>query len=119
MNTDKAVEKLKAALARIPIGLLLAVYAGYLGFDYYTFTAAPESPLIQKQSEYEALKKDNVVLQTKIKKANDFFKSLDAKKSELRKLAQTLEELKGTVTTDIDIPGFMKMIVTEARRVSA
>jgi Tfp pilus assembly protein PilO len=113
MNT----EKIKAIVDRIPISLIMVLWAGWLGYEYWTFTTAPESPLLQKQAEVDSVKKENLALQVKLKQANDFFKSLDVKKTELRKLAQNLEELKGTLSTNVDIPGFTKMLVTEANRV--
>lgn len=108
---------LKDLLQKVPVGLLLAGYCGYLGYDYYVFTSAPESPLMAKQAEHEAARKEIAALQGKIKQANEFFKSLDAKRGELRRLAQSLDELKGTLSTEVDVGAFMKMAVTEARRV--
>jgi Tfp pilus assembly protein PilO len=111
------MDKLKEILERIPVGMLVALYVGYLGYDAYTFVNASDSPLGQKSAELQTVQKENGDLQVKIKKANDFFKSLDAKKAELRTLAQTLDDLKTTLSTETDVPGFMKMAVTEAKRV--
>ncbi|MGK5084962.1 type 4a pilus biogenesis protein PilO [Bdellovibrionota bacterium FG-1] len=110
-------ERIKEVLERLPLGFLLILYMGYLGFDYYSFTTASDSPLLQKQSEVANIKKNTVVVQEKLKVAHDFFKSLDAKRGEIRHLAQVLGEMKGSLSADVDVPSFMKMVVTEAKKV--
>lgn len=113
----KGLDKVKELLQKVPFGVLLGAYLGYLGYQYYTFTTDPESELIQKRAQAETISKGNLELQAKVKKANDFFKSLDGKRLELRKLAKDLEELKGTVTTSIDVSDFMRSTTTEAKKV--
>lgn len=113
MNQDK----LKETLDKIPVGLLVACFIGYLGWDYYTFTNASDSPLIIKHSELESVKKENAALTAKVNAANDFFKHLEQKREEVRRLAQQLDDLKTTVPSEVDVPGFMKTVLTEAKRV--
>jgi type IV pilus assembly protein PilO len=110
-------DKIKEILSRIPIGTLALLYAGYLGYDYWSFTHDESSPLLQKQSQIESAKTDNAKLQVKVKQGQDFLKSLEAKKAELRKLAGDLEAMKGTLPEALDVPEFMKTTLTEARKV--
>jgi type IV pilus assembly protein PilO len=113
MNFDA----IKAILSRVPFSLLLVLYLGYLGYSYHSFMTDADSPLILKQAEVAKSNQENVGLQAKLKAAQDFYRSLDAKRSEIRKLAKSLDELKGTVSAEVDVPAFTKMVHTEARKV--
>jgi type IV pilus assembly protein PilO len=111
------MDKLKEFLDKVPIMVVLVLCLMWLGWDYYTFTSDDASPWIMKQREIEGLKTENEKLQTKVKQANEFLKSLESKKAELRKLAEDLDSMKGTVSETLDVPEFMKTTLTEARRV--
>ncbi|MGZ3687095.1 MAG: type 4a pilus biogenesis protein PilO [Bdellovibrionota bacterium] len=113
MNLDK----IKEILNKIPYTAILVAFLGYLAWDCYTFLNDAQSPLLQKQGQIESIKKENAGLQVKIRAANDFFHGLDAKRAELRALAVTLDEMKGTLSESLDIPSFVKMVVTEAAKV--
>ena len=109
-------EKLKEALQKIPVVPIVAVIAGYLGYDYYSFMTDASSPLIQKQQQVEGVKKQNADLENKLKQAEEFFRSLDQKRNDLRVLALQLDALKASLSEDLDIPAFIKMINTEANK---
>ena len=111
------MDRLKEILSRVPVVLVLAAYLGYLGYDYYTFTNGDDSQLAQKRTQIENMRKDNAKLAEKFKSAQEFFKTLDVKKTELRLLSQHLDDMKATLSDDIDIPSFVKMIVYEASKV--
>ncbi|MBC7691105.1 MAG: type 4a pilus biogenesis protein PilO [Methylotenera sp.] len=96
---------------------LFVLVAAFYGYDYYTFENSPESPLNMKKAEIVTLQTQVSDLQGKIKKAEDFFKTLEAKKAELRRYAGQLGELKTSVSDSLDVPSFMKLIVTEAKKV--
>ena len=110
-------DTIKDSIQKIPFGLLLAIYLGYLGLEYHAFTTAADSKLIQSQNELVQMKKENVALQAKLKQATDYAKSFDSKRAELRRMVQSLDELKGTLNADVDIASFMKTAVTEAKKV--
>jgi Tfp pilus assembly protein PilO len=110
-------KKIFDALQKVPIGLVFAAYVGYAAWDWYSYNNDAESPLIMRRVQLEADRKDIEVIQKKIKEATEFYKSLDQKRVELRKLAQQLDDLKGTINATIDVPGFMKLIATEAKKV--
>ena len=103
-------------LKKIPIHLVLFVYLLFLGYQYYEFTNDDGSPLVQKVHELESVKKENVALQVKLKASQEFYKTLDAKRAELRSMALKLEELKSSIPTQVDVPQFMKLVLTEAKR---
>jgi Tfp pilus assembly protein PilO len=113
MNTDK----IKEILDKIPTGVLLVLALGYIGWGYYDFTTSPESPLQTKASAIVTAKEENEKLQKKIDDGKSFLKSLDAKKTELRKLAADLDMMKGTLTETIDVGDFDIATRNEAKRV--
>jgi Tfp pilus assembly protein PilO len=113
MNLDS----LKETLQKIPIGVLGVVAALYFGYDLYTFKTDPESPLLQKQSERQQLQDSNSKLQVKLTQAREFFKTLDQKRTEIRAMAEQLREMKAILTEELEVPGFIKLVVTEARKV--
>jgi Tfp pilus assembly protein PilO len=110
-------EKINEILDKIPISLFLLAYLGYLGMDYYNFQNDPTSDLIRKQNEITVAKQSNQKLASKLKEFKEFVKTLEVKKAEIRKLAQELHEAKATLSENLDIPAFMKMTITEARKV--
>jgi type IV pilus assembly protein PilO len=110
-------ERLLDILEKLPVVPLLFVYAGYLGYEYYTFTQDAASPLQLKQVERTKASDEVRSAQTKILQLESFAKNLDQKRSEVRGLATKLDEMKAVLTEDLDIPEFIKLVVTEAKRV--
>ncbi len=104
-------------LSKIPFGLILAAALGYLAYDYYWFTSDAASPLLQKKAQITQTKQEITALQGKIKAAEEFFRTLEARKVQLRELAGRLDEMKGVLTEDLDVPDFIRMAVTEAKMV--
>lgn len=115
--TSSASEKINELVNKIPITLLLFGYLGYLYLDYYKFTTDETSPLIQKQREIETTKANNVKLKGKVKEMNTFIQSLEAKKAEVRNLALELQQMKSSISDRNDVPGFIKLATTEAKKV--
>ena len=110
--------RIKDFIERIPFPLLAFLFIGYMGFDYYSFENSPDSPLLVKQGELAKQKIETTKLQEKLKKAEEFLRSLEAKKVELGVLGHQLLDMKGTLSESLDIPEFMKMTVTEAKKVN-
>src|SRR4051812_43652652 len=111
------MDKLKDLLERIPYTLVLVAALGYIGFGYYQFRTSPESPLTQKTLELSKAGKENDDLTNKIKSAREFYRTLDTKRMELRALAQKLDEMKATLSDQLDVPSLIKLFVTEAAKV--
>jgi Tfp pilus assembly protein PilO len=117
MNAQDAI--LSALRLINKLSLVAAVaYCGWLGYDYYyDFQNNPESPKLQKQAQIQEIQTQNQGLKKRIAEINAFFKNLEAKKQELRGLAQELDSMKSTLSDSIDVPSFMNLITTEARKV--
>ena len=113
MNTDRINE----VIGKLPINLIMALYLGYVGFNYYTFMSDPGSEINLKEVEATNARNTSEALKKKINDLNLFVKTLDGKKTEVRGLAQELESTKGSLPEKLDIPAIMKMILTEAKKV--
>lgn len=114
MNADA----LKDIVAKLPTTLLLVAYLAYLGFQYYSFDYDDASPKKAREKEIVALKQINVKLTEKYKQLDKFAKSLEVKKVELRGLAKELQEVKTVLTENFDVPGVMKLVTTEAKKLN-
>lgn len=110
-------EKLKEKIGRIPVPLLFLVLALYLGYTWYSFHSAADSPMLMKESELQEVKKQTETLAAKAKELEAFKATLETKRSELRQLASKLDDMKGTLSDSMDVPGFMQLTVNEARKV--
>lgn len=111
------MDKLKELLDRIPYGLLVVAILGWTGWSYYKFSSGNDSERAAKQTELDNVKKETDAIEAKIKAANEFYRSLDQKRIELRALAQQLDEMRGNLTEQLDVAYLVKMIVTEATKV--
>ena len=110
-------EKLAEALNKIPVGLLALGYFMYLGYQYYEFTQSPDSPLLQTQTRIAGLTSDNDKLKKKLKEAQEFFASLDQKRVEIRELALKLNQMKTSISEEVDVPGFVRQIMSEGKSI--
>jgi Tfp pilus assembly protein PilO len=110
-------EELGEKLRKVPVAMLFVVFGAYVAWDWYGFNNDPESPMIQAKTQLVEIRKETERLQGKVKEAQEFMRSLETKRMEIRKLAQELEEFKGTLHTSIDVPNFMKLMATEAKKV--
>lgn len=110
-------EMLKERLEKFPITLLLVLFLGYLAYDYSVFMNDPASLLTAKKTELKGAKEINNKIQERVKQANEYVRNLEAKTAEIRRLAVELEGMKATLTESLDVPGFMKMAITEAKKV--
>lgn len=113
MDTDQ----IYLALQKIPATLLLLFYLGYLGYDYYSFETDSSSELKIKRTQVAQLKEETETAKRRIKEVEEFFKSLEVKREELRGLASKLGDMKATLSEDLDVSEFIKMVVTEAQKV--
>src|SRR6185437_10414404 len=104
-------------LDRLPLLPIFAALALYQGYSYYEFSHDPSGALVQEQSQLSSVKDQNADLQRKIAAAKSFFQTLSQKRDELRAMATQLDQMKTVLTEDLDIPGFIKIVVTEARKV--
>lgn len=108
-----------ALLKRLPWGI---VFIGFLLFQGYGvlmfFTDEANSPYLQKAKQLEQENVRIVELERKKREAEEFLKGLEAKRTELRTAAMELAKMKASLGEELDIASFIKMLVTEAKRVN-
>lgn len=109
-------EKIKETLEKIPFLMILGIYIFYLGYDYYIFNTDETSPLQMKNREINSAKENKGKFEKKLKEFQAFAKTLDVKKVELRALAKELQGVKDALSEKTDVPAFMKMTITEAKK---
>ena len=110
------MENLKNVLNRIPYAMLVAGVILYLAYDWYTFETDLASPKLVKNAEIARLQDERQKLLTKVKEAEEFYRNLEAKRQELRTLATELSEMKAALSDEFDPSAFMKVILTEAKK---
>ncbi len=116
------IENLKLKLNRFPVIPVLAVALIYAGYHYTRYTGmilreGSDSPYLAKEALIEPAKQEVLRIEERIRKANEFWKNLENKKNELRTIAVELDNMKASLSESFDIPDFMKMLITEAKRV--
>lgn len=110
-------DKIKEFLNRIPFTMILFVYLLYLGYNTYEFLEGADSPLQEKIAEYKKEEIKVKDLEKKLTETKEFIKNLDVKRQTLRNLSVQLNETRASLSEDLDIPAFIKMVVTEAKKV--
>ncbi|NDD91356.1 hypothetical protein EBZ37_04655 [bacterium] len=105
-------------LIRVWAPIIGLAFGGYYAYDFYfNFQSDPASPLIAKQSELTESKRQTQVLEKKVTELEEFKKALESKQAEVLALAQQLAETKVAISDDVQLPDFMKLMVSEAKRV--
>jgi Tfp pilus assembly protein PilO len=104
-------------MSALPIGVLAVAYLGYLGTDLYTFTRSESSPLAHKRKEMDSMRANNGKLNGKVLEVQSFSKKIEGQKQSVQQLTRDLEDVKKQLTEHTDVPSFMKMAVTEAKKV--
>ncbi|MBC7387280.1 MAG: type 4a pilus biogenesis protein PilO [Cryobacterium sp.] len=99
------------------IHLVFFAVLAYVAWDYYSFTTDAQSELGLKRASLALKRSDAATKEKKFAEAKDFYKNLEKKREELRGLSNELATMKLTLTETNDIPAFMKLVLTEAKRV--
>ena len=107
---------LTAQLQKIPIMLIAILYCGYLAYDCYDWLNSPASELGVKKAAIVQANSDLQALKKKLAQGEEFFRNLDALRARIRQLTAQLESLKSSISSDIDIAGFIRMLHLEAKR---
>ena len=110
-------EKLKEIFNKIPFIPIVVIYCLYLGYTSYDFLEGAGSPLQDKLTAFKKEESKVKELEKKLKDAQEFIAKLDEKRQTLRSLTQQLNETRATLSEEMDVPAFIKMVGTEARKV--
>lgn len=110
------MEGLEKILAKLPVIPLVVLACGYLGYLYYDWLSSVSSELGSRKAALSQTKEQLKTAKTNLETAENFFKGLDTQKIRIRQLTQQLENTKGTISADVDISNFIKMITLEAKK---
>lgn len=106
-------------IAKIPWALFFGAFVIVKGYGLLQFyTDETSSPYLQKSNQLEQENRRIVDLERKKREAEEFLKSLESKRAELRAAALELAQMKSSLAEELDIASFIKMLVTEAKRVN-
>jgi Tfp pilus assembly protein PilO len=97
--------------------LLLVAIGVYYGLDYYELMVSDASPVKAKDQQIASLQSDIARMQGKVKEMEQFHASLESRKLQLREHATRLDEMKGSLSDTFDSSEFMRLVVTEAKKV--
>lgn len=104
-------------LSKVPAGPTVIVILLALGWQFYGFNHDTDSELLQKRQQLESVNSEIKETQKKLKNMQDFLRTLENQKVELRKLALQLEETKAMVSEQMDYGLLMRLIDGEAKKV--
>lgn len=99
------------------LNLILFGLIGYFAYDAYDFFMSSASPLGTERSQVQVLQKEVSDKKMKVEDAKRFFQTLEVKRSELRAMSEQLGTMKSTLSESLDVPLFMKLVLTEAKRI--
>jgi Tfp pilus assembly protein PilO len=103
-------------LMRAPFVLMMVLYLGYLGYDYYVFNYSPEGDIEQHRSHVASAKSEVDSLNKKLDEGKKFLKTLDLKREEIQGQIKKLGEFQGALAEAPDVPVLLKLLDTEAKR---
>ncbi len=96
--------------------LAFVAWLASTAWGFYQFKTGTDSPLFEKNTEIQTVRAENDKLQIRARELKKFVSELERKKTELRGLAQKLDESKANLSETFDVPSFMQSAVTEAKR---
>ena len=110
------MEALNKILARLPLIPLTILILGYLAYDYYDWQSSDGSEYGMKKAALTASKGSLDVSKAKLKQVEDFYKNLEVTRSRIISLAEQLNGAKSSLSTEIDVASFVKILTLEAKK---
>lgn len=110
------MEALNKALGKLPIMPVIVLYCGWLGYSYYSWLNSPDSELGMRKTGIESSRRQVELVKKKLATGEEFFKNLDAVRARIRQLTAQLDNSKTTLSADIDIANFVRMLTLEAKK---
>lgn len=107
---------LNAILNRIPIITLTLIALGYMGYQTYEWFNSSTSELGSKIQESQVLIKTLETTKVKVKLAEEFSRSLETLKSEIKQLSAQLENSKNILSAEFDVGDFVSIVTHEAKK---
>lgn len=119
MNSVFSIERLKEVMDRLTVLVPIAAIAvvAYFGLDMYKFLTDSGSPLALKVNELKAIKEEVIVVEKKVQELKKFRQEIEIRRSEIAELSKKLNDIKGTLNDNFDVPVFMQKTVSDAKMV--
>lgn len=89
----------------------------YLGYGLYGYLFSDDGELGSEKTRLTRVNSDLDQKNKKVKESQEFYRTLETKRGELRQISEQLATMKSTLPEALDVPGVMKIILSEARRV--
>lgn len=113
MNLDQ----IKALLQKIPITLIMVGFILYTSVEYfYSFKRSKDSPLVLKMSQLSKAQEELRATKQRLEVIEKFKKELDIKRAEIRNLAMELENIKLSLSEELNRGDFISAITKESSR---
>ena len=113
----EAKRRITEILNRLPLTVIALAYMGWVGYSHWSFLQSPQSELGIRRAKLESVEREILKAQDRKRQAELFFKSLEQKKAEVRLLQSQLQNMRGSLSDEIDVGEFLRTVVTEAKKV--
>ncbi|MBI3558147.1 MAG: type 4a pilus biogenesis protein PilO [Deltaproteobacteria bacterium] len=112
------MENFQKLLARLPILAVGLLYCCYLAYDHYDWMNSSASELGMKKASVVSAKTEFETMKKKLSSGEDFFKNLDAIRERIKALTLQLDSTKTSLSGDIDIANFVRIITLEVNKLN-
>lgn len=90
---------------------------GYFSWDLYHFMNEPDSELNLARIEIDRITAETIQIQKKLQETEDFVRSLDVIRNRIQTQTEQLDAAKSQMSDVFDVPGVVKAIVLEAKKI--
>ncbi len=112
------MEQFQKLLTRLPILAISLLYCCYLVYDHYDWMNSSASDLGMKRAGIVSAKAEFETMKKKLSSGEDFFKNLDAIRERIKALTLQLDSTKTSLSGDIDIANFVRIITLEVNKLN-
>lgn len=102
---------------KIPVLMIAVAFLGFTAFQHWQFLNSPDSDLNQRIAQVQSMEKEIAKAKERKRQAEQFYRTLEQKRAEVRLLASQLQNMRATLSDDVDVGGFLKTVITEAKKV--
>lgn len=111
------MKQFNEVLSRIPFTIIALLVIGWFSYNYYDFLNSNESELGAKKAQLATAKSQLEASKKRLLNGEAFFKGLESTRTRIVSLSQHLDSQKATITGEVDLANFIRMITLEAKKV--
>lgn len=104
-------------LKNFPFTLIIAVYFGYLVYQYAEFQYFSDGQVEQHQVQMKAGSEEIAAMKRKLVEGQKFMSQLEDKKAELNGLRKKASDYQGMLSEDLEVPALIRILLTEAKKI--